>query len=316
MEEHSDLNQLRKRLDDINASLVTLLNERAFIATQVGARKGDAPVYVPSREAAILDGLSALNEGPLLDEDLRAIFIEIISACRNLQRQMSVAYLGPAGTYSEEAARSQLGTAGHYMPYDTIDAVFRAAEKGETTVAVVPVENSVEGPVGQTLDALRSTSLTICGEITLPIHHQLLTNAKALSEIKEVTAHPQALAQCRQWLQSNLPGVSQHSASSNAEAARLATESDGMAAIASKAASQLYGLPIIAGSIEDEPSNTTRFLVLGGDSPAPTGNDRTSILCSVPNEAGSLYRLLAILADNGVSMTKLESRPVRNEPWQ
>ncbi len=316
MADKPTVDQLRARIDEINLALVTLLNERARIAREVGVRKGTADVYVPGREAAILARLEALNSGPLRNEDIRAIFSEIISACRAIQRQLTVAYLGPAGTYSEQAARRHLGAACDYMPHGGIDEVILAVEKDLASVAVVPVENSVEGPVGQTLDLLRTTSLSICGEVVLPIRHQLLSLAAGTKDVTEVAAHPQALAQCRRWLQHNLPNARLHSMTSNAQAAVWAQNHPDAGAIAGELAAATYELPILAHNIEDESSNSTRFLVLGPVKTQPTGNDRTSLLCSVSNEPGSLHRLLAVFADARINMTKLESRPVRDEPWQ
>ncbi len=315
MPDSSELEDLRTQIDSLNEELVSLLNKRAELAKQVGSAKQDSPAYAPGREAKIFQELKRFNKGPLSQTALRAIFIEIIAACRNLQQPTIVAYLGPPGTYSEEAARKQLGGASTYKSYASFDEVIGAVEKGEATLAVLPVENSTEGPVNRTLDLLLKTSLSIVGEITLPIHHQLLTQAKSLSEVHEIVAHPQALAQCRLWLQQKLPDVTQRPMSSNAEAALYVSIHTSSAAIASQQASQTYNLPILATSIEDESSNATRFLVLGNKGAQPTGADKTSLICSVTNRPGALNRLLDVFDRVHINMTKLESRPITNQPW-
>lgn len=309
------LEKLRKEIDTLNADLVTLLTRRAEVAQQIGVIKGGGQVYMPSREAQVLEQIRRLNVGPLDNNAMEGIFKEIIAACRNLERRLVVAYLGPEGTYSQEAARKHAGTSSEYAPYNTIDDVTTAVEKGRADIAVVPVENSTEGAVSRTLDLLLESNLLICGEVMLPIRHQLLTHAAKLEEISEVLAHPQALAQCRRWLAEHLPGVKITSVPSNAEAARLAVTSLTTAAIAGKLAADTYGLPALCQDIQDSGGNTTRFLVLGSTETTPTGNDKTSLVCSVPNRAGSLYDLLGILTAARINMTKLESRPAESALW-
>jgi chorismate mutase / prephenate dehydratase len=309
------LTDLRQQIDELDHRIVGLLNERAAIARKVGETKGGVTVYRPAREEHVLQQVSEASTGALPGASLLAIYTEIIAACRNLQKPLQVTYLGPAGTYSEEAARKHLGNTSHYRSADSIDEAVQLAESGEADVVVVPVENSTEGSVNRTLDLLMQTSLTICGEVALPIHHQLLSKEKTVEDINEVVAHPQALAQCRRWLDEHLPYVKRTAASSNAEAVRVAARKQGMAAIASKRAGYIYDMPALARNIEDDPSNTTRFLVLGQYQTEATGNDKTSFLCATPNRPGTLHKLLAVLADAGINLVRLETRPSSSALW-
>ena len=315
MTDNAELQKLREDINTINDELVRLLNKRAEVAIEIGRAKQGAAIYDPVREQAVLDAVVASNEGPLADRPIQAIFKEIIAACRAIQEPLSVAYLGPEGTYSEEAARRQCGTTCQFMPYDSIDDAVRAVEAGNSTIAVVPIENSTEGSVNRTLDLLQNTSLHISGEVLLPIHHQLLSKASSLRGITAVSAHPQALAQCREWLTKHLPGVSLIAASSNAAAAKAATKDSKLAAIAGKAAADTYNLPVLAANIEDDATNTTRFVVLGRQLSSPSGNDKTSLIWTVANRPGSLQQALAVLAAEGVNMVKLESRPAGGGTW-
>lgn len=229
---------------------------------------------------------------------------------------LGIAYLGPPGTYSEEAALRYGGPDASYLPYASIDQAVVGAEQEEADAAVVPVENSTEGAVHRTLDLLLGTTLRVSGEIQLPIRHQLMGRVGSLGEVQVVAAHPQALAQCRRWLDSNVPHADRQPMPSNAHAAAESVHMSGLAAIAGRRAAQLYGVDILASDIEDETGNTTRFLALSGHEVEPTGNDKTSIICSVPNQTGSLYRMLGILADHGINMTKIESRPAKGSRWE
>lgn len=309
------LSALRSRIDELDEQLVELLNERAKVAQRVGGAKKGAIKFSPSREAEVIAHIKSVNDGPLTDKTLEAVAREVISGCLNLERPMRVSYLGPEGTYSEEAARSRFGAMAALMPSTSIDDAVSAVEKGNADVAVVPIENSTEGSVNRTLDLLLKTSLQACDEIRLPIRHQLLSNEGQLGAITEVVAHPQSLAQCREWLARHMPSAILRAVASNGEAAWIAAREAGRAAIASKRAAKLYGLTVLAANIEDDPANTTRFLVLGAAATEPTGTDKTSLVCSVPNKAGTLHGLLAILADHGVNMVKLESRPARHGLW-
>jgi chorismate mutase / prephenate dehydratase len=260
--------------------------------------------------------VAELNPGPLADKVLQRVYTEIMSACRALEDQMTVAFLGPEGTYSQEAALKHFGGVVPLAACASIDEVFRSAESGAAGYAVVPVENSTEGAVGRTLDLLLATPARVCGEVMLPIRQCLMAKRGVLESIRKVYSHTQSLAQCQRWLASHLPRAEQIAVVSNAEAARMAAKERGTAAIASRTAADLYGLTLLARNIEDEARNTTRFLVLGRDEAAPSGRDKTSLILSTRNVPGAVHDLLAPLAANGVSMTKLESRPARKELWE
>ena len=311
---------VREQIDGIDSTLLELLNRRAQCAREVGeikARFGDDGfIYRPEREAQVLRRLQDLNQGPLADETITRLFREVMSACLALEQPIGVAFLGPLGTFSESAAVKQFGHAARLLPEASIDDVFRAVEAGHADYAVVPVENSTEGAIGRTLDLLLGTSLKICGEVVVRIHQNLLSKANALADVVQVVSHAQSLAQCHEWLNRNLPDVPRIPVASNAEAARLAAANPGWAAIAGEAAAERYQLPYLASSIEDEPNNTTRFLVLGRFPAGPSGQDKTSLILSTPNRTGALQSLLAPLAEAGVSMTRLESRPARHALWE
>ncbi|HEU4914462.1 MAG TPA: prephenate dehydratase [Candidatus Saccharimonadales bacterium] len=310
------LDELRSEVDRINQDLVELLNKRAKVAKQIGKAKQGAPVYDPAREAAVLRSVAAANQGPLSDDAVKGIFKEVIAACRAIQQPPRVAYLGPGGTYCEEAARRQCGYACQYLPAATIDEAVALAETDQADAAVVPIENSTEGAVNRTLDILLTSGLKICGEIALPIRHQLITNAKALEGITEVCAHPQALAQCRAWLAGHLPGAKQTPVASNAAAVQIASQRPEVAAIAGAKAAEYYGLPILHPDIHDDTCNTTRFVVLGKAAASPTGNDKTSLVWSVANRPGALLEALAVLSERRINMVKLESRPAKDGRWE
>lgn len=310
-----NLSELRDKIDVIDAEIVRLLNERANLAKKVAAAKGGGPKFAPAREEQVITNVLKANTGPFANVSLVAIYREIIACTLSLEQPMCVSYLGPAGTYSEEAARKRFGVPAELLPCATIDEVVKAVEQGGANVAVLPIENSTEGPVNRTHDLLLETPLKIIGEINLPIHHQLLSKAKSLQEVETVAAHPQALAQCREWLQKNVPNVTHQAMESNALAAQAAKDDPSVAAIAGKLAADEYGLPALATNIEDDKANTTRFLVLGNTPTPPSGNDRTSLVCSVPNKPGSLGKLITILSDAGINMTKLVSRPSPTGLW-
>lgn len=310
-----NVHQLREGIDEIDAQIVALLNKRAALAQAVGKTKGVGQKFRPAREAEVIKNVLAANNGPFTDESLQTVYREIIACCLALEQPLRISYLGPAGTYSEEAARNRFGSAAELVPCASFDEAIAAAEHRKADVAVVPVENSTEGAVNRTLDLLLETKLSIIGEMDLSIHHQLLTNAKKLEDITTVAAHPQALAQCREWLQANLPHAKQVAMDSNAQAAQAAQEQSHLAAIAGKLAARQYDLPALAENIEDDSSNTTRFLALGTMDTPPTGQDKTSLICSVPNRPGSLGELITVLSDAGVNMTKLASRPSPTGIW-
>ncbi|HEV7799840.1 MAG TPA: prephenate dehydratase [Burkholderiales bacterium] len=310
------LKKLREKIDALDARLVMLLSQRARLAQQVGHVKQGAAVYRPEREAQVLRRVAELNPGPLPDGALQRVYTEIMSACRALEDKMSVAFLGPEGTYSQEAALKHFGGMVPVVPCGSIDEVFRAVEIEAVGYGVVPVENSTEGAVGRTLDLLLSTPARVCGEVMLPIRQCLMSKGRKLSAIKKVYSHTQSLAQCQHWLTRHLPHAETVPVVSNAEAARLAARERGTAAIASATAAALYGLQLLARNIEDEAKNTTRFLVMASHDAAPSGKDRTSLILATRNVPGAIHALLTPLAANGVSMSRLESRPARTGLWE
>jgi chorismate mutase/prephenate dehydratase len=310
------LKTLREKIDALDARLVKLLSERARLAQRVGHVKNGAAVYRPEREAQVLRRIAALNPGPLPDRALQRVYTEIMAACRALEDRMLVAYLGPAGTYSQEAAMKHFGGVVPTVACGSIDEVFRQVETGAAGYAVVPVENSTEGAVGRTLDLLLSTPARVCGEVMLPIRQCFMSKAKSLDVVRKVYSHTQSLAQCQRWLARNLPQAETVAVVSNAEAARLAAAERGTGAIASRTAAELYGLQLLAKNIEDEATNTTRFLVVAEEDAAPSGKDKTSLILATRNVPGAIHELLTPLAENRVSMSKLESRPARTGRWE
>jgi chorismate mutase/prephenate dehydratase len=312
------LRPLRAQIDAIDLQLVELLNQRARLASQVGHLKNDhaAPVYRPEREAEVIRRTAAANQGPLPDQALEAVFREVMSACRSLERPLAVAYLGPPGTFSEQALLKQFGSSVQEEPCGSIDEVFKSAESGRADYALVPVENSSEGAVSRSLDLLLVTSLSIVAEVSVAVRHHLLTRDGTLQGVTRVLAHPQALAQCIGWLNERAPLLERVSAASNAEAARIAAQDPAAAAIAGEAAAAHYGLQPAAREIQDDPHNRTRFVVLGRQQTRPSGRDKTSLILSVANRAGAVYHMLAPLAQHGVSMTRFESRPARTGTWE
>ncbi len=308
--EQQELKKLRDAIDGIDDRLLKLINDRAQLAHQIGVIK-QGSLYRPEREAQVLRRLGEANPGPLPEQAVQRIAREVMSACLALEQALKIAYLGPAGTFSETAARRHFGGAPELIPCAGIDEAFRAVEAGNADYAVVPVENSSEGAVGRTLDLLVSSPLKICGEVNLPIHQNLLSMAVSMTNISRLYSHTQSLAQCHEWINRHIPLVPRTPVASNAEAARMAAEDPRAAAIAGEAAGQCYGLKTLAANIEDDPNNTTRFLVLGRHDAGPSGHDKTSLVCSAQNRAGAMHDLLAPLASHGVSMTKFESRPAR-----
>jgi chorismate mutase/prephenate dehydratase len=320
MRDNADLAQVRQRIDDIDGQLLRLLSERAEAAQEVARIKlsadPEAQFYRPEREAEVLRKVQADNAGPLPDETVGRIFREVMSACLALERRMRVAYLGPQGTFTQAAVLKHFGHAVETVSLGSIGHVFREVEAGACDYGVVPVENSTEGVISHTLDMFMSSPVRICGEVALRIHQCLLGNLGRLSDIDTVYSHQQSLAQCRGWLLEHLPEARLVPSSSNAEAAIHAAREKGCAAIAGETAAEIYGLGVMARNIEDDPQNTTRFLIIGRESvPASEGPDKTSILLSCPNRSGALYDLLQPFARHGISMTRIESRPSRKGPW-
>jgi chorismate mutase / prephenate dehydratase len=315
-----ELERLREAIDRVDDSILAALNERAKLARAIGTLKvGQA--YRPEREAQVLKRVKEKNPGPLSAETAALLFREIMSACLALERPITVAYLGPRGTFSERAALKHFGLAAEAVAVAAIDEVFREVESGAADFGVVPVENSTEGAVGRSLDLMPQSPLKVCGEVVVRIHHNLMMKVAAkaapkdFSAIRRVFSHGQSLAQCHEWLNAHLPDAERVAVASNAEAARRAAEEPGSAAVAGDMAAEHYGLAILAPPIEDEPNNTTRFLVLGDYEPRPTGRDKTSLVLSARNRAGAVYEMLTPFAQRGVSMTKFESRPSRVALW-
>ncbi len=319
MSNEKQLASIRKRIDQLDEQLQQLINERAALAQEVAQVKlaagEEAIFYRPEREAQVLRQVRERNQGPLSAEEMARLFREVMSACLALERPTTVAFLGPEGTFTHEAALKHFGHSMVGSPLSAIDEVFREVEAGSADYAVVPVENSTEGAVNYTLDLLLKTPLLIAGEVELRIHDHLLSRETDLASVKTVYSHAQSLAQCREWLDANLPMVERIAVSSNAEAARLATQEKGVAAIAGRAAAERFELPMLAENIEDEPNNTTRFLILGREGVPPSGDDKTALLFSTRNKPGALFQLLEPLARNGISMTRIESRPSRQGTW-
>ncbi|MBI1423165.1 MAG: prephenate dehydratase [Gammaproteobacteria bacterium] len=313
-----ELNQLRVRIDQLDEQIQELLTERAKIALQVAASKiksQDTNFYRAEREAQVLRRVKERNKGPLSDEEIARLFREIISACLALEQVMTIAFLGPEGTFTQAAALKHFGHSVATLPLATIGDVFREVESGNVSYGVVPVENSTEGVVSHTLDQFMNSPLHICGEVELRIHHHLLGKGKDTKNISRIYSHRQSLAQCREWLETNMPGIELRDVNSNAEAARLAAQEENALAIASETAAEIYGLNVLVRNIEDEPDNTTRFLVIGKRATPPSGKDKTSLLISTQNKPGSLYRVLEPLVKHKISMTRIESRPSRRGMW-
>lgn len=313
------LAEIRSEIDAIDAQLLALINRRAACAQKVAEIKSAAGenecFHRPEREAEILRRVAEENPGPLGREAVVRFFRELMSECLALEKPLGVAFLGPEGTFSQQAAYKHFGHAIQSIPLAGIDEVFRTVESGACQYGVVPVENSSGGMIPNTLDSFLRSSLLIAGEINLRIHHNLMGRGLALHQIREVYSHQQSLAQCRDWLNHHLPNVPCHAVSSNAEAARRAAAQEGCAAIAGQVAADLYGLDILAANIEDEPDNTTRFLVIGRYPVGPTGSDKTSLLLATRDAPGALHQMLEPFARHGLSMTKIESRPSRRGAW-
>lgn len=310
--------QLRDKIDSLDEQIQSLITERAKVAEEVAVAKqktGNTVFYRAEREAQVLRKVMQRNTGPLSNEEMARLFREIMSACLALERVMKIAFLGPEGTFTQAAALKHFGHSVQTIPMTTIGDVFREVESGNASYGVVPVENSTEGVINHTLDEFINSSLHISGEVELRIHHHLLGKMENISEVKKVYSHRQSLAQCRKWLDSNLVNVEQIDVSSNAEAARLAAEEKGAAAIAGETAAEIYNLNIIHGNIEDEPDNTTRFLIIGERGVPSSGVDKTTMLVSANNKPGSLHAMLEPLANNQISMTRIESRPSRQGMW-
>ena len=316
-----ELADIRQRIDAVDAELQRLLNERAGLAQQVGISKHTSgrtiDFYRPEREAQVLRAAQQRNKGPLRDEEVLRLFREIMSACLAQQEPLKVAYLGPEGTFTQQAVFKQFGHSVRALALPSIDEVFHEVESGAADFGVVPIENSTEGTVMHTLDRFLLSPLSICGEVELRIHQYLMGRMKSLAAVKRICSHQQSLAQCREWMNEHLPEIEQVPVSSNAEAARRARDEQHTAAIAGETAAEVYGLDVLVAKIEDRPDNTTRFLVIGAKTFHTSGDDKTTVLVSVSrtDAPGALYRLLEPLAKHEVSLTRIESRPSRRRKW-
>ncbi|MBL6689616.1 MAG: prephenate dehydratase [Pseudomonadales bacterium] len=321
MTKKKSLEDLRKRIDQLDEEILDKLNERARCALEVAEVKlrdssGAAPIfYRPEREAQVLRRMAEINPGPLSSEKVAQVYRQIMSACLALEEPLKVAYLGPEGTFTQQATLKQFGDSVVGIPMVTVDDVFREVTSESCNYGVVPVENSSEGVVNHTLDNFLSSSLQICGEVELRVHHNLMVSPDATGEIKRIYSHQQTLGQCRRWLNGHYPNVPRLTTSSNAEAARRVAEEKDAAAIAGEIAAEIYNLEIVSRQIEDESDNTTRFIVVGREKIGPSGNDKTSIVVSTHNQPGALYKLLEPFHRHGVSLTSIETRPSRTGMW-
>ena len=314
------LDEVRRRIDALDKDIQRLISERARLAFDAGASKGKLPnavdYYRPEREAQVLEGVKARNQGPLSDAEMLRLFREIMSACLAQQEPLKVAYLGPEGTFTQQAVFLHFGHSVHALSHAGIDEVFDHVESEDADFGVVPIENSSQGIVSHTLDMFLESELKICGEIELRIHHNLLTHAKSLNQIERVYSHQQSLSQCRGWIRAHLPDAELISVSSNAEAARRVRTAPDAAAIAGRPAAEIYGLPILFSAIEDQPDNTTRFLVIGRRLFPPSGRDKTTVLLAGREGPGLLYQLLEPFQRHRVNMTRIESRPSKLGKWE
>jgi chorismate mutase / prephenate dehydratase len=313
-----DLDDWRSRINELDNQILQLLNQRAEAALRIGdlKRRQDKPSYVPERAAEVLNRLAAASSGPLPVAAVRAVWGEILSACLALEGPLTVGYLGPRATFTHQAALQHFGTSVAYVASRSIADVFDDVEHARVEYGVVPVENSTEGAVNITLDRLIDSGAVICGELYLPITQHLLSQAPRLEDIKVVVSHPQGLAQCRSWLAANLSEVPTQEVTSTAAAAEMAAGDVTIAAIASDLAAGIYNVPVLRGRIEDNPNNSTRFLVIGRRPAGPSGRDKTSILFAMRNEPGALYGVLEPFAGRGLNLTKIESRPAKLRAWE
>ena len=310
----------RQEIDKIDDEIVRLLGERAQHVIEIGKLKkatdAQAVLHTPAREAEILDRLCKLNTGPFPNEALRAVYREIMSGSLALEGPLKVSYLGPRATFTHLACIRKFGSSAQYLPTTSIGDVFNEVERGRADFGVVPIENSTEGVVNHTLDMFIDSNLQIYGEALLEVSHNLLSKCESLEAVKKIYSHPHAIAQCRQWLETNLPNVPYSEVHSTARAAEICTEEPSAAAIASELAGQIYGLKVLKPRIEDNINNYTRFLVLSLKAPERTGKDKTSVMLSVKDKVGALYDLLRPFASHGTNLTKIESRPSRRKAWE
>ena len=318
MSRNESVDVLRQKIDQIDAKVVNLLNDRASLAQRIGRSKNlnHQEVYAPHRENEILQRIAALNRGPLSAQAVQAVFREIISGCRALEGPLNVVFFGAEATYTHLAAREKFGSSANLHPTTSIAEVFHEVSQGRAAFGVVPIENSTEGVVVHTLDALVESELKICAEIFLDIHHNLLSRSGNQADIQRIVSHPQALAQCRSWLSRHFPSVPVEEVASTAHAAMKAADDGSLAAISSAMAKEVYNLQLVAANIEDQTMNITRFVVLGKSDAPASGDDKTSLVFSVQDKAGVLHRMLQPFARSRINLTKIESRPIKNKPWE
>ena len=316
----AELVALRDEIDVVDREILDRLNTRAAFVQRVGELKEggrNGPIYVAARERDLVGALVESNPGPFPNAGIPHVFREIISATRSLEERVRVAFLGPDGTFSHQAARRQFGSQVDFVPVTNMRDVFTLTERGDTQFGVVPVENTIEGPITVTFDALVETEVTICSEVKLEISQHLMSRSGLLEDVQKVASHPQPLAQCRGWLDSNLHGIEMLETTSTAAAAQLAHADGKVAAIGSEVTADVYGLLAIASGIEDHRGNTTRFLVVGRETPAPSGRDLTSAIFTVRrDQSGALHDLLGPFAENGVNLTAVQSRPMKGKHWE
>ncbi len=317
MEYKEELKKLRDEIDNIDLTILNLLNKRALLAKEVGEikKKNNLPIYVPSREKEIFNRLEKLNNGPLSNDVIKHIFREIISACRSIEENIKVVYLGPKATFTHQASLKYFGHAVEHIPVSTIKDVFEEILKKKAHFGVVPVENTIEGVVNYTLDMFLEYDLKIIGEVILEISLHLMSINPNINEIEKIYSHKFAIAECREWILKNMPHVQLIEVESTAKAAEIAKDDFESAAIASESAAEIYGLHILERKIDKHLHNYTRFLIIGNQIPQPTKNDKTTFIFSVKNEVGALYKALEPLYRNRINMTKIESRPSKKEAW-
>ena len=313
-----NINDMRKEIDAIDQQVLDLLNKRAEMALEIGKhkQKTNRSYFAPERERQVLNKLTSANNGPLPNSAVRAIYREIVSASRALEKPLTVAYWGPPATNTHMASIQEFGSSCTFVPMDGIPDVFSEVERERADYGVIPIENSTEGVINHTLDTFLTTGMKICSEVYLPITHNLLSLAESMSEVKRVYSIPTATAQCRTWLQTHLPNVEIVDVSTTAKGAQLCAEDPTSAAIATSLAAEVYGVGLLAEHIEDNPQNRTRFLIVGYNEPQPSGKDKTSIMFSVAHKAGSLFRAMSAFEKYDINLTMIESRPTKLTPWE
>ena len=318
MSRKESVDALRKKIDQIDEKVVALLNDRASLALKIGHSKrlNQEGIYAPSREQEVLHRVTHLSRGPLSPHAVRSVFREVIGACRSLESPLKVAYFGAEATYTHLAAREKFGSVATLLPTASISEVFQEVGQRRAAFGVVPIENSTEGVVGQTLDMLVESNLRICAEVFLDVHHNLLSRGGRPEDIEKIVSHPQALGQCRRWLAAHFPRVEVEEVGSTAHAAMMAAEDGKLAAISSGLAREVYALQLVAENIEDQSNNITRFVVIGHEDSKPSRDDKTSLVFSVKDEPGILHRMLEPFAKSRINLTKIESRPLKNKPWE